>query len=119
MIGSTRDARRAGRYVASSAIAARTTDTTAYVDRIQRANAEQERRHHAREHDRNADAQGDTGGRQSESVTQKHLPDISDLRAQGHSNADLARPLRGGVGDHAVDADHADAQRDARGNAQA
>ena len=39
-------------------------------------------------------------------------------RAERHANADLAPPLRHDVGDHAVDADDAEEQRDAGGNAE-
>ena len=117
-IGSTREARRAGRYVASSATAARTPETTAYV--IGSSGPTPNRNADITRVNANATPipSDDAGRGQRETLAEKHLPDISSLCAERHPNADLARPLRRSVGNHAVDANHADQQRDARGDAE-
>ena len=60
----------------------------------------------------------DAQDRESEPITQEHVGHQIGLRAERHADADLARSLRDGVGDDAIQADHAEQQRDAARDAQ-
>ena len=57
-----------------------------------------------------------TGQRQA--VADEHAGDRLGLRAERDADADLARALRDGVGNHAVDPRHAEQQRHAAGDAE-
>jgi hypothetical protein len=93
--GSTRNARRAAGTQASSATAASNSDKEA---------RQSEGAHHAEQHaaererERGPEHRAQHGGRRS---------------AERDSNPELARALRDGIGDHAVDSDRREQQRNA------
>lgn len=118
MMGSTPDARRAGRYVATSVIPASTTDTAPYVigsigltpkrnADITRASVE-----------RDTVADGNANARQPQPLAEKQLSHVRNLRTEGHPHADLARSPRCRIGYDAVNADDTDEECDARSDGQ-
>ena len=118
MIGSVREARRAGRYVANRATVARPAATVTYVTGsvglTPNSNADMTRVTTSATPMPSCYA----GACQQEPVTEKQPAHISGLRAERHADSDLTRPLRRDVGNHAIDPHDAEEQRHSRGNRQ-
>ena len=115
MTGSTREARRAGRYVASSAMTVRPPDTTTYVTGSRGPTPNRNDDITRVSDDREADPEHDPVTVKV-SPSEEHPPHVADLRAERQAKANFTRSLGDGVGNHSVDPNHADEQRHTGGD---
>ena len=111
MTGWTRLARRAGSQAASSAAAARTSGTPTNVSGSERVDLEQQPAQQACRDEREDQPERAAGDHQSEAARDEQPHDARPVGAERHADADLLRPLRDAVADHAVEADGGQRQR--------
>ena len=101
-MGSTRAARRAGRYVATRATTPNTSATLANVagslPPTPYSSVE-----HAPDRQRAEESQGQSTGHQHRALSQYQLSNLSKVCAKGHANADFTGPLGHDVAQHPVD----------------
>ena len=96
------------------ATAATALKVTAYQEhhpRVRRSDPVELRRHQASEHERADGPQDHAADRQAESFTKHKSDDRPRRTSQGHAHANLAPPLRHEVGEHAVQANRREEQR--------
>ncbi len=113
-IGSTRVARYAGTSVAIDADREHQQRDRAEGAGIVLADAEQQRRHHPHQRGGEHQAQRHADQRRLQSFDHDHPEQPAHRRAERHADADLAHALAHGVGQHAVDADGREHQREQR-----
>ena len=111
--GSTVAARRAGTSDATTALPPSSTTIVAEHDRVVRRHLVEQRRQQPRGEQRSGESRRPSRRRSasSERPTTSRIT-CAAPRAERHPDADLARPLRDDVADHAVDADRREQQRD-------
>ncbi len=117
-MGSTTLARRAGSQQATNATDNSAIDKAEKCKRVGRADAVEQRGHQARQADRRGDAEDDAGGDQGHALSQNEAQDIAALRAERDADAELARPLRDGIRNDAIQSDRGQEQRGAGEDAE-